>query len=148
MDEEDHILIENFSQFYLRPIYLFKNSGHIFDNEVSISEIISKYTIIDNNQEIKNYSFIDSQSNLFVQASDVFVGLMGKLFSYINTNTRENIVGDFESLSERQLNNANALMDLIDKSNNKNIAFLHSIDSYEELAKMSLIDEIRRRNHA
>lgn len=148
MDEEEHILIENFSQFYLRPIYLFKNSRHIFDNEVSISEIISKYTIIDNSQEIKNYSFIDSQSDLFIQASDIFIGLMGKLFSYTNTNARENIIGDFESLSERQLNNVNALIDLIDKSNNKNVAFLHSINSYEELAKMSLIDEIRRRNDA
>lgn len=148
MDEEDHILIENFSQFYLRPIYLFKNSNHIFDNEVTISEIISKYTIIDGNQEVKNYSFIDSQSDLFIQASDIFVGLMGKFFSYINTSTRENIVGDFESLSERQLNNVDALIDLIDKSNNKNVAFLHSIDSYEELTKMSLIDEIRSRNHA
>jgi hypothetical protein len=148
MDEEDHILIENFSQFYLRPIYLFKNSNHIFDNEVTISEIISKYTIIDDNQEVKNYSFIDSQSDLFIQASDIFVGLMGKFFSYINTSTRENIVGDFESLSERQLNNVDALIDLIDKSNNKNVAFLHSIDSYEELTKMSLIDEIRSRNHA
>lgn len=148
MDEEDHILIKDFSQFYLRPIYLFKNSNHIFDNEVTISEIIANYKIIDDSQEIKNYFFVDSQSDLFIQASDIFVGLMGKLSSYINTNTREKIISDFESLSERQLNNVDALINLIDKSNNKNVAFLHSIDSYEELTKMNLIHEIRSRNHA
>ncbi len=148
MDEEDHVLIRNFSQFYLKPIYLFGNSNHIFDNEVNISEIISKYTIIDDSKEIKNYSFIDSQSNLFIQASDIFVGLMGKLSGYINTNTRESIISDFEALSERQLSNVNALMNLIGKSNDKNVAFLQLIDSYEELAKMRLIDEIRTGNYA
>ena len=43
MDEKDHILIKDFSQFYLRPIYLFKNSNHIFDNEVAISEMLADY---------------------------------------------------------------------------------------------------------
>jgi len=147
MDEEDYLLIEDFSQFYLRPIYCFKNSNHIFDNEVTIWEIITNHKIIDNYQEIKNYSFVDSRGDLFIQASDIFVGLMGKFAKYINTHTRENIISDFESLSERQLNNADVLMNLIGKSNNKNVAFLHSIDSYEELTKMSLIDEIRTRNY-
>ncbi|NJN12268.1 MAG: hypothetical protein HC836_28380 [Richelia sp. RM2_1_2] len=148
MDEENHILIENFSQFYLRPIYLFKNSNHIFDNEVAISEILANYKIIDDSKEIKNYSFVDSQSDLFVQASDIFVGLVGKLANYINTSSREKIISDFDSLSEKQLNNIDALINLIDKSNNKNVAFLHSIDSYEELTKMNLIHEIRNRNQA
>lgn len=147
MDEKDHILIEDFSQFYLRPIYLFKNSNHIFDNEVAISEILSKYKIIDEGEEIKNYSFIDSQADLFIQASDIFVGLMGKLASYINTTSRENIIGDFNLLSKKQLTNIDALIDLIGKSNNKNVAFLHSIDSYEELTKMNLIHAIRNRSH-
>ena len=148
MDEEDHILIENFSQFYLRPIYLFKNSNHIFDNEVAISKIIANYKIIDGNKEIKNYSFVDSKSDLLVQASDIFIGLMGKFANYINTNSREKITNDFDSLSEKQLNNIYLLISLIKKSHNKNIAFLHWIDSYEELTKMNLIREIINRNHA
>jgi hypothetical protein len=148
IDEEDHILIKDFSQFYLRPIYLLKNSNHIFDNEMAISKILANYKIINESEEIKNYSFIDSQSDLFIQASDIFVGLMGKLASYVNTNSRENIISDFDSLSEKQLNNIDTLMDLIGKSNNKNVAFLHSIDSYEELTKMNLIHAIRNRGHA
>ncbi|VXD12938.1 DUF3800 domain-containing protein [Planktothrix paucivesiculata] len=147
MDEENYILIEEFSQFYLRPIYLFENSNHIFDNEVAISEILANHRIIDDNKEIKNYSFVDSKSNLFVQASDVFIGLIGKLANYINTNLREEIIDDLDSLSEKQLNNIDLLIDLINKSHSKNIAFLHSIDSYEELTKMNLIREIRDKNH-
>jgi hypothetical protein len=148
MDEEDYILLNDFSQFYLRPIYLFKNSTHIFDNEVAISEILANYKIIDRDREIKNYFFADSQSDLLIQASDIFVGLMGKLTNYINTSSIEKIANDFDSLSEKQLNNINLLIDLIDKSHNKNVAFLHSTDSYEELKKMGFIREIRNRNNA
>ena len=146
MDEEDYILLKDFSQFYLSPIYLFKNSSHIFDNEVAIAEIIAGYKIVDSDEEIRNYSFADSQSNLFIQASDVFVGLMGKFTNYINTSSSEKIANDFDSLSEKQLNSIDLILDLLEKSHNKNIAFLHSIDSYEELIKMSLIREIRSKN--
>lgn len=147
MDEEDYILINNFSQFYLNPIYLFKNSYHIFDNEISVSEIISDYKIFDGDEEIKNYSFIDSKSNLFIQSSDIFVGLFGKLTNYLNTSSREKIINDFDLLSKKQLNNIDLLIDLEDKSHNKNIGFLQTVDSYEEMSKMSLIREIRNKNH-
>lgn len=143
MDEEEHILTKDFSQFYLRPIFLFKNSNHIFDNKVAISNILANYKIINDSEEIINYSFVDSQSDSFIQASDIFVGLMGKLTNYINTSSREKIISDFDSLSEKQLSNIDAIIDLIGESNGKNVAFLHSIDSYEELTKMNLIHEIR-----
>ncbi|MBD2437496.1 DUF3800 domain-containing protein [Nostoc sp. FACHB-110] len=148
MDEEDHILIQDFSQFYIRPIYLFKNSNHIFDNEVAISKILANYNIIDGNQEVHNYYFVDSSSHLLIQASDIFVGLIGKLTNYINTSSREKIANDFVALSEKQLNNINFFIDLIEKSHSKNVGFLHSIDSYEELTKMDLIREIRNSNKA
>ena len=147
MDEGDYILINDFSQFYLNPIYLFKNSCHIFDNEISISEIISGYKIFDGDEEIKNYSFIDSQSNLFIQSSDIFVGLFGKLTKYLNTSSREKIINDFDLLSKKQFNNIDLLIDLEDKSHNKNIGFLQTADSYEEMSKMSLIREIRNKAH-
>lgn len=145
MDEEDHILLKDFSQFYLRPIYTFKNSDHVFDNELSIAEIFKEYRILDNEEEIKNYSFIDSQANLLVQVSDIFVGLMGKLTNYINTSSRDKLETDLSSLREKQLKNLDLLLDLIDKSNNENIGFLHSTDSYEELSKLNVIRQIRNK---
>ncbi len=139
MDEEDFILLKDLTHFYLKPIYLFKNSQHIFDKEDSIEESIKEYRILDGHQEIKNYSFVDSESSQFVQLSDVFVGIMGKLSYYLNTSSRENISGDMESLNEIQKENINLLISVIDKSNNKNIGFLHSTDSYEEMSKLEII---------
>lgn len=148
MDEEDFALIKDFSHFYLRPVYLFKNSTHIFDNEDSISELFSKYRILDGSQEITNYSFVDSQVNQLTQLSDVLVGLLGKMHSYLNTNDREKIHADFNGLSEAQGNNIDLLLSLIDRSHDQNIGFLHSTDSYEEMSKIDVIRASRVAGYA
>jgi hypothetical protein len=146
MEEDDYILLSDFSQFYLRPIYTFKNSIHIFDNEDSIEEMLKDYKILDGQEEIKNYSFVDSQSDQLIQLSDVFVGLMGKLTNYLNTSSREKIDTDFDALSAIQQTNIDLLIDVIDKSHNKNIGFLQNTDSYEEMSKMDGIRKKRNNN--
>jgi len=146
MDEEDFILLKDLSHFYLRPIYLFKNSTHIFDNEDSIAETVNDYKILDEGVEIKNYTFVNSQTNQLIQLSDVFVGLMGKLTHYLNTSSREKIDTDFVSLSATQQKNIDLLINVIDKSRNKNIGFLHNTDSFEEMSKMDRIRANRKKN--
>lgn len=148
MDEEDYLLIKDFSHFYLRPVYLFKNSTHIFDNEDSISELMGGYKIMDGSEVINNYSFIDSQSNRLTQLSDVLVGLIGKLSSYLNTSSRDKIRSDFVLLNSIQTENIDLLLDLIDKSHAKNIGFLHATDSYEEMSKIEVIRASRNRCNA
>lgn len=139
MDEEDYILLKDLSHLYLRPIYTFKNSNHIFDKEDSIVETLGGYQILDGEQEIKNYSFVDSKSNQLIQLSDIFVGLMGKLSIYLNTSTIEKIDKEFDELSDLQEKNIDLLIDLFDKSHEKNLCFIYSTDSYEELSKMNHI---------
>jgi hypothetical protein len=139
MDEEDFILIKDFSQFYLQPIYMFKNSTHIFDNEDTIAKIVKEYKILDGPLQIKNYSFVDSKTSQLTQLSDVLVGLIGKLFGYINTSSRGTIEADLRSLTSTQGENLDLLLDLINKSHNKNIGFLQTMDSYEEMSKLEFI---------
>lgn len=148
MDEEDFVLIKDFSHFYLRPIYLFKNSTHIFDNEESIAELLSAYKILDGSQEIKNYSFVDSKSSQLTQLSDLLVGLIGKMHSYLNTNTRHEIHANFSQLNSTQSKNIGLLLNLIDRSHDKNMGFLHSTDSYEEMSKIEIIRSTRIEAHA
>lgn len=148
MDEEDFVLIKDFSHFYLRPIYMFKNSRHIFDNEDSIAEILSGYEIVEDSKEVNNYSFVDSQSNQLTQLSDILVGLIGKLHSYLNTNYRDKIYSDFNQLNLTQGKNIDLLLSLIDESHDKNIGFLHTTDSYEEMSKIEIIRTSRIEHHA
>ncbi len=141
MDETDHILLSDLSQFYLRPIYTFKSSTHVFDNEESIRGILGEYRILDDGIEIKNYSFTDSQDSKLTQLSDIFIGFMGKFTQYRNTLTIEEIAADIQLLIPLQFDNLNLFIDVILKSQQKNPAFLHSIDSMEEIMKF---DEICR----
>lgn len=148
MDEEDFILIKDFSQFYLRPIYLFKNAKHIFDREDSIAELLSGYELLDASQEVKNYSFVDSESCKLTQLSDILVGFIGKMHGYLNSHERDEIHSDFNQLSSIQHDNISLLLRLIDRSHEKNIGFLHSTDSYEEMSKIEVIRKCRSEPHA
>ncbi len=143
MGKDDFVLIDNFSHFYLRPIYMFKNSAHIFDNEDSIVKLLAKHKIMDEVQEINNYSFIDSKSNQLTQLSDILVGIIGKLTAYFNAHEKDKICSDICSLNLLQGKNIDLFLGLIDKSYSKNIGFLHDINSYEEILKIKIVRECR-----
>ena len=87
-----------------------------------------------------------SKTEKLIQLSDIFVGLMGKLTNYLNTSSREKIGNDFQTLTATQQSNIDLFIEVIDKSHNKNIGFLHNTDSYEEMSKMDIIRENRKNN--
>jgi len=64
---------------------------------------------------------------------------MGKYTQYRNTHTMEEIREDIDSFSALQLENMKLFIDIINKSDQKNPAFLHAIDSYEEVMKFDHI---------
>lgn len=142
MDEKNHVLLADLTHFYLRPIYTFKNSTHIFDNEDSIREALNEYRMLDKGVEFKNYSFVDSQDSQLTQLSDIFIGFMGKYTQYRNTHTMEEIKADIYSFSGLQLENMKLFIDIINKSDHKNPAFLHATDSYEEVKKFGELCKI------
>lgn len=142
MDEEDHVLLKDLTHFYLRPVYTFKNSAHIFDNEDSIQEELKQYRLLFNGTEYKNYTFVDSQASPLTQLSDIFSGIMGKYTHYRNTHSIEQIQQDIANLSALQLENLKLFVEIIDRSDRKNPAFMYSTDSHEELLKFDRLKEI------
>ena len=141
--EDDFVLIKEFSQFYMRPIYLFKNSIHVFDNEKSIESILNDITFKDGEKTLNTYTFEDSNDNLFIQASDVLVGLVGKLSSIINTSSPNEIEDMFTRMGSYQLETLDLYLDLVNVSDKKNFAFFHVVDSIDEVSKLRLIHELR-----
>lgn len=146
MEEKNYILLDNFTHFYLAPLYKFKNSNHIFDNENDIQAAIAKYRLLDNGVEFKNYVFEDSQEDILIQISDVLVGLVGKMTRFINTHTCKEIVEEVSLFSKIQLKNLDNYLNLLNKSDLKNKAFLHNVDCLGELHKMQLLFDLRKKN--
>ncbi len=142
MDEDEYVLLKDFSTFYLRPLYTFKFSKHIFDNEDAVRKILEKYELVDNSLAIQNYQFEDSKQNLHIQVSDVFVGFVGQLTKFINTHTKEDILRIVATLDEIQKQNLKQYFLLIDKSEQENNAFFHNITSIDDMEKMNILYEI------
>jgi len=135
MDEKSHVLIDNLFIFYIRPFGIFKNSKHIFDEESSIESIFNSWEFYDNKQKWENFEFQNSETNELIQISDIFVGLLGKLFEYINEANFNELSQIKNNLEEQQLNNLIKIVKLIDKSDKQSTAFIHSIQSLIEKEK-------------
>ena len=141
-DNTSHMLIDSFVHYYLASIYMFKNSQHVLDIEITIQEQLAAFAILDNNIPITNYQFVDSESDILIQLSDVMVGLFGKMTEYTNTHESDEIIEEYSKLTQIQRNNIELLMAIIDKSDKHNTGFLHNINGNSELNKVQLLQNL------
>lgn len=90
-DNESNVLVEEYYTLYQSRCCAYVNSFHHFDYEKVILSKMEKSSLLKDGQPFINYDFIDSKQNKMIQASDVFVGLMGKLFSFLDDASFEKI---------------------------------------------------------
>lgn len=125
-------LIDDFMVFYLRSIYLFKNSKHIFDEEGQIEESINNFLSRDNGIQIQNYEFVRSHDYEAIQLSDVIAGFLGKYFTYLKDVKDEQLRADRMGLNTQQLETLGELKKLVDKSDDQSRGFFNVVSSGEE----------------
>ena len=85
-DEDTGILLQSFFHFYLRPIYMYKNSQIIFDEELSIQEKLESYNLLLDGATLDNHLFVNSKENVMIQLSDVMVGIIARYLRFVNMN--------------------------------------------------------------
>lgn len=132
------VLIDSFMVFYLRNLYLFKNSIHIFDEEKSIQDDVKDFPLTDNGMPIQNHEFVTSHNSEGVQLSDVIAGFLGKYFSYLKDVSDEQLVLDKAGLTSKQFKTLSALKHIIDVSDDVSRGFFNVVSSEGEQ---------RRNNH-
>lgn len=125
-------LIGSFMVFYLRNLYLFKNSTHIFDEEKSIQNEIKNFPLTDNGMPIQNHVFVKSHNSEAVQLSDVIAGFLGKYFSYLKDVNDEQLVLDKAGLTSKQIKTLSALKQIIDISDDVSRGFFNVVSSEGE----------------
>lgn len=47
--------------------------------------------MVENGEEVTNYHFVKSHENRYIQVSDMLVGLLGKLFLFLDENALQEI---------------------------------------------------------
>jgi hypothetical protein len=89
-NEDPNVLIDEFSNFYVARISLFKNSTHILDVEDLIRARLSAMTFMDKGQPLHIHRFVDSKAEPGVQVADTVAGLLGKALTLaIGSNGRD-----------------------------------------------------------
>lgn len=132
---QDRVLVEDLSVFYLKNIYIYKNSIHIFDAEEKVEKIIKSSNVSDADDTLENYSFINSKSNYGIQVSDVVCGFLGRYFTYLKDESYDKINEFKLKMNSDQKNNLALLKDLIDRSDAVSNGFFNKVACEEEIKK-------------
>ena len=142
-------LIDGFSIFYNQRIKLFDSSKHVLDNEFEIQKCFEQYEKFDKKLGEINYEFVDSNSYIEVQVSDVLCGLFKNYFTFINSLQISNLDEVKSSLTNSQRNCLQLISDLISKSDKKNKEFLFYVMSMgeHEKHKQFMFGEYSKPNH-
>ena len=104
---------------------------HYFDEEAE-AEIALKNTIYTlKGEKLSNFKFINSKNERLIQISDVWVGLLGKLFAELDQSTPEMIISKMESLTQEQKECIRVINSLIDRSERLHRGMIQSVNSIE-----------------
>lgn len=147
-DNTPGLLVEDYTGLRAARCELYKNSMHYFDEEaeaeLSLEDMLSPL----NGEALNNYKFINSKRERLIQVSDVWVGLLGKLFFMLDQSTPSTIKTKMKSITEEQKECIRIINTLIDRSESLNIALIQNVNSIEMVqhrgSLLALMDEILR----
>ncbi|WP_323018163.1 hypothetical protein [Castellaniella sp.] len=123
VDNEDDVLIDSFKPLFLRPLYTYPTSSHVFDNESAVQEGLAN-TQVSYKGEFVNYSFIKSHDSIEVQLSDGICGLLGSHFNFLEQHTFQELINIKKNLNPVQKQALSLLSRLIDLSDAQSNGFI------------------------
>lgn len=118
-------LIESFSPFFLRVLYTYPLSTHIFDDEEEIIEQLDKFEYQYQGKPVA-YEFTYSNNCIEIQLSDIVCGLIGKYYAFLSESSMGELQSIRSHLNDRQSINLRLLTQLIDQSDAESNGFIHS----------------------
>lgn len=140
-DNDDYVMQENYAEFYADPIRKYQKSRHIFDEETTVQDIVKKQIAMGENMA-DNFKFVKSETNIFVQLSDVVAGILGKLFKYINSTSVNQRRRDVGGLSKIQVENILLIDKLRMEADWENPGFLCSIGPWDGIVILNRFFEM------
>lgn len=134
VDNVDDILIDSFKDQYLRPIYMFPNSIHIFDEEDTIQKELEFYKIKYKDRFV-DFTFVKSIDSIAIQLSDAICGLLGSYFNFLEEHSMNELIRFKDALNPRQNQTLDLLRNLIEKSDSISNGFCHRTAPWDSDAK-------------
>lgn len=142
-DNEPYMLIQEYYLFYSERCEIFSKSRHIFDEEFTVQRQMSELELYENGVQFKNWQFVKSHENIYVQISDLIAGLLRKLFMFLDENSFTDVISLAMTLNDIQVKNFTILCNLIDKSDDKSLLFIKNANTpknvQERMIKLQIL---------
>lgn len=103
-DNNTHVWVEKFEQFYREEIWSFTNKTLVFDEEKQVMASIAETPVEVDGNVLTNFSFKDSASDAMIQVSDYVVCILRKYFMFLDRLQPE-VEKDIASFNEAQMVN-------------------------------------------
>ena len=130
-DEEELVMLKEFTHIYRSEICTWINSRLIMDNEIDIIYDLKKNPVSIDGKILNNYIFVDSKTDTMVQLSDVAVGIVSRYLYFIDQHGTESEKIISESFNEYQLRVFQKLNTVLKKSRDFNPLFFNQQTSLE-----------------
>ena len=130
------LLIDEYYMFRVSRCCMFKNSFHYFDEESIDEAKMKEINLIDGNMKLKNYRFINSTKDKLIQVSDAVVGILAKLFEYVDETQETEFIDRMKNATDRQLSNLKIINNLVDKAEEKKKEKQYSTHKREYIGKI------------
>lgn len=118
-------LVRDYVHFYRHGCLMFPKSFHTYDTEPSVEGKIGSMG--------RNYEFVDSKGNVLVQLSDVYVGLLARLFSFFDSLHPGKLSEQRSRFRGQARDNLRTVRDSLVRSGEANAALIYSVNARTEL---------------
>ena len=133
---EPRLLIDSFATFYVVRIALFSRSTHILDAEDFVQERLSAMQLTKDGSPATHFRFADSTAEPGIQLSDVVVGLLAKMHTFLTRTPTEAVLEFRRGLTGTSLENIELLRDCLSRSDDENPAFLQHVATLADREKI------------
>jgi hypothetical protein len=133
---EPNLLIDSFAIFYAARIAMFNRSTHILDVEETVRERLNAMQLTRDGLPAAHFRFADSTTEAGIQLSDIVVGLLAKMHTFLTRTSTEDVHEFRRSISGTSLENIELLRDCLSRSDAENPAFLHHVASLTDREKI------------
>lgn len=130
-DNTPGLLVDDYSGLRAGRCALYKDSIHYFDEEPEAESSLRNMIFTLNGGKLSNYRFHDSKRERLIQISDVWVGLLGRLFTMLDQSTSDAIRLKIKSITREQKECIRITNELIYKSEALNRSLIQNVNSIE-----------------
>lgn len=118
---DEGVLVKGFSEHYQVACMLLPEATHHFDEETHVSMKLV--------EPLGNFEFLKSESSPLIQLSDVWVGLLSRLFRFLDEHDEGSIPSRVDFATEQQLENLRTIKRLIDRAASTHRSLLSNVNA-------------------